>query len=90
MCDSTTSDGSERGSLSGNGYDEVITEAVVTTVAEVTEQSPLEMDPLADVVDADALNRIFSGANDKPSSVTVTFDYCGQRITVSGDGVRVH
>lgn len=83
------SDDTEPISLCERGLDEAPAEAVVTTVAEVTGQSPLEMEPLFEVIDPDALNMLFDSLDDRPSSVTVTFDYCGQQVTVTPDSIQV-
>lgn len=64
-------------------------EAIVTAVADVTGQSPLELDPLGEVVDTDALNTLVNGHDDRAESVTVVFDYCGQRVTATTDGVQI-
>lgn len=69
--------------------DETPVEAVVTAVADVTGSAPLEMDPLGTVVDNDALNALVDGRDDRSSAAAVTFDYCGQRVTVTPDSVRV-
>jgi hypothetical protein len=69
--------------------DETPAETVVTTVAEATGRSPLEMSPLGQTVDADTLNALFDGPEERASSISVTFDYCGQRVTVTSEGVRV-
>lgn len=61
-------------------------EAVVTVVAEATGRSPLELDPLYEVVDPDALNMLL---DDGPPSVSVTFDYCGQTVTITGERIEV-
>lgn len=70
-------------------------EAVYTAVAVATGQSPLDIDPLAGVIDPDALDAMLD-AGDRPSSpgstpsgVTVSFDYCGCRVTVTRRAVRV-
>lgn len=63
-------------------------EAVVMAVAEVTGRSPLAMEPLGEVIDPDALNRLFDGRADGPSSAIVAFDYCDQEVTVTADFVQ--
>lgn len=63
--------------------------AVVRTVAEMTGQSPTEMERLVSVVDPDALNRMFDGTDDGSSSVSVTFEYCGKQVTVTAESIRV-
>lgn len=55
-------------------------------MAEVTEQSPLQMDPLAEAIDPDALNTLFYGRADSASSLAVTFEYCGSEVTVTTNG----
>lgn len=66
---------------------ERVTEAVVTAVAEETGLSALELEPLADVVDPDALNALFESG----TAVALEFTYHGFDVSVSGDGrVSVH
>lgn len=71
------------------GADETPVEAVVTAVADVTGNSLLEMDPLGEVVDTDALNKLADSRDGRSSPATVTFDYCGQRVTVTSEGVEI-
>jgi hypothetical protein len=54
---------------------------VVASVAAKTGREPSEMEPLYNVVDTDALDGLFEGANG-----TVRFPYEGYRVTVSADG----
>ena len=65
------------------------TEAVVTAVAESTGRSPLEIDPLARTIDPDALDDLIHSADRTGSSVTVSFEYCDRRVTVTPSEVRV-
>ena len=88
MCSPPESDPSETGLYSEHRVDESPTETVVTAVAEATGLSPLEVEPLWKAVDPDALDALFGGSEERPSA-TVTFDYCGQRVTVTSDGVRI-
>lgn len=69
--------------------DETPIDAVVSAVAEETGRSPLEMDPLWNSVDTDALDLLCGSPDDRRSSVTVTFDYCDRRVTVTADGVEI-
>lgn len=71
------------------GSDESPAMTVVTTVAEVTGRSPLEMEPLGEVIDPDALDRLLDSPDDRLSSVAVSFDYCGQQVTVAPDSIQV-
>ena len=61
---------------------ERVTEAIVGAVADAEGVSPLELQPLARVVDPDALNALFEGGGD----VRLEFEYRGFSVRVSGDG----
>lgn len=64
-------------------------EAVVNTVFTVTGTDPLDLPPLHDVIDPDALNELFAPtlAGPSRSGGTVTFEFAGYRVTVKGHGV---
>ncbi|MDS0477867.1 HalOD1 output domain-containing protein [Natrinema sp. 1APR25-10V2] len=55
---------------------------VVMGVAERERTSPLEIEPLYETIDPDALDRLFP--ND--GSVRITFEYSGYLVTVHGNG----
>lgn len=65
-----------------------VTVAVVTGVARSTGADPLELPPLYDTLDPDALNTLFDGARKRGESdrLRVTFDYEGCEVTITGDG----
>lgn len=54
---------------------------IVTAVAAKTGREPSEMEPLHNVVDTDALDRLFRGANGR-----VSFPYEGYHVVVEADG----
>lgn len=56
--------------------------AVVEAIAHVTEQDPLEMTPLADVIDPAAIDRLLSDAD----TVSISFVFEGHDVAVSGSG----
>lgn len=60
-----------------------IVAAVVDAVADATGASPLDMQPLAAVVDPNALGALFRGGADSGS---ITFRYAGKRVRVDSDG----
>lgn len=64
----------------------VASETVYTAVAELTDRSPLELEPLAYSIDPDALDEFAAGADDDRHWY-VSFDYDGYRITVTTDEV---
>ena len=64
---------------------ETVTEAVVDAVAEEAGVSPLELEPIATVVDPDALNALFGEGRD---GVSVEFEY-GEYLVGVTDGVDV-
>lgn len=100
---SRTKDGSGTGSVHvyEPGPHETATEAVITAVAEATDRSPLDMDPLVGVVDPDALNTVLDGNGSDPphefepgtdpedAPVAVVLDYANHRVLVTPDEVRV-
>lgn len=62
-----------------SGEGESLVAAVVTTVADAEGVSPLELDPLATAIDAEALDRLVTPGTD---SVVVEFRYSGYDVTV--------
>lgn len=69
--------------------EETISMAVVTAVANATGQSPLEMEPLWESVDVDALEALLWDTDRTGSSLTVSFTYCGREVTVTDDDVQI-
>lgn len=69
------------GSVSG----ESIGTAVVSAVADAKGVDPLELEPLYDVVDADAIDAIFS-ETDGSSSLELRFTMAGCEVVVGGAG----
>lgn len=73
------------------GEDERPSEAVVRATARLTDTSPLDLEPLYDVVDPDQLDGLFAESGDRAipdeRSVTITFNGC--RVSVTGDEVFV-
>ena len=65
--------------------DTPVSEMVVSTVAQVKGVDPLELDPLYDVIDPDALDSIFA-AGDGESSMELSFEMAGCDVVVHGDG----
>ena len=59
---------------------------IITTLSDELGIDPLEMQPLYEVVDPDALDALFSSVSDRGTSVTVTFEYCGHAVTVTSEG----
>ena len=64
-----------------------VSETVVTAVAEAKGVDVLDLDPLYDTVDPDALDRLFdsSGAS-TPASMELSFSMAGCQVLVRGDG----
>lgn len=69
--------------------DETVSEAVISAVADVTGQSPLEMTPLAKTIDSDALNALFQTGNGNDSGIAVTFEYSDCYVTIDSETVQV-
>jgi hypothetical protein len=63
-----------------------VSEQVVEQVARATGTDPLELPPLYDSIDPDALDSLARG----PGDVEVSFEYAGQEVCVeSGGAIRV-
>ena len=60
---------------------------VVDALAEATDTDPLELEPLYNVVDPEALDRLFRADADIPASVR--FEYEGHTVEVRSDGTVV-
>lgn len=69
--------------------DETPSEAVITAVAAVTDQPPVELPVLNDTIDPGALDRLFEDTDGNAPSPTVTFEYFGCVITVTSSEVQV-
>lgn len=59
--------------------------AVVAVVSNITGIDPLELDPLYESIEPDALNALFTA--DISSAIRLTFQYSGYEITVGNDDV---
>ncbi|MFP8951843.1 HalOD1 output domain-containing protein [Natrialbaceae archaeon A-arb3/5] len=57
--------------------------AIVSAVAEVEKSDPNELPPLYDVIDPEALNKLFTSRSES-SVETVSFQYAGYDIVVRG------
>jgi hypothetical protein len=62
--------------------------AVVEAVCRVVGESPTAIDPLAEVIDPEALDALFRPTGQEParSDGTVTFAFCGCEVVVCGTG----
>lgn len=58
-------------------------EAVFTEVAQFEGADPLELDPLAETIDPDALDRLL----DRDDDVEIAFSYHGYDVRITADGV---
>lgn len=66
--------------------DETPSRAVYSTVAAVENRSPLDLTPLAEVIDPDALDALLS---DNAETEQISFQYCGYDVTVTPTEVQV-
>lgn len=76
----------QRDSTVSGGFS--ITGTVVEEVADAEGVGPLELPPLHDWIDPDALETLVSGraSGDDTAAVEVKFMYCGYAVTVVSDG----
>lgn len=78
---STPMRSTDRGDLS-------LTETVISEVAEAEGVGPLELPPLQESIDADALESVLSGTvtDDHSEAIEVTFRYCDYTVSVTSGG----
>lgn len=73
--------------IKNDGYDERISEKVITGVAEAKGVDPLDLDPLYDVIDPDALNSMFRPSDGSPSaSMELRFSMSGCQVVIRREG----
>ncbi|AGB36627.1 HalOD1 output domain-containing protein [Natronococcus occultus] len=60
--------------------------AVIEAVAGATDSDPLNLPPLYESVDPDALNTLFNGSE---TGTQVAFEYAGLEVVVQGEEVEV-
>jgi len=80
---STTYAGNENGSVS---------QEVIAAIAEESGRDPMELDPLYEYIDPDALNAIFDFRSNDDTDCTETyleFSYNAYRVAVTADSVHV-
>jgi len=67
--------------------DTSVTVAVVQATSELEGRDPIALPPLGNVVDPDALNRLFGAAADENGRAvgSVSFEYSDSHVTVSND-----
>lgn len=64
-----------------------ITYTIVTEVAAINGVPPTDLEPLASVIDPDALESLVGRlGRGSAGECFVQFDYCGCEVTVTGDG----
>jgi hypothetical protein len=64
--------------------------ALVEAVADATDRDPLELPPLSEVIDPDALNGLLRpdpGSNEDGNTVQVSFEYAGVVVLVDSTGL---
>lgn len=67
--------------------DEDVCFTIVDTVATLTDTDPIELDPIGNVVDTDALSTLFGSPNElRRHDASLTFRYEGCTVSVDSDG----
>ncbi|WP_123539391.1 HalOD1 output domain-containing protein [Halosimplex salinum] len=62
--------------------------SVIRAVADVEGTDPTDLPPLADAVDADALNKLLEHEG-RDAELQITFRYCGYHVILTHDGHAV-
>lgn len=60
-------------------------EAVVSLVAETEERDPLDLPPLYEAVDPEALDQLCASPSE--SNIKISFSYCGYTVLIEGSGI---
>jgi len=77
----------EVGRESKAGERATLSEKVIADVAEREDVSPMDLTPLHEIVDPDALDTLFQPTpNAARMDGDVSFQYCGYRVTAHADG----
>lgn len=71
------------------GDDESPSTSVVKATALLTDTSPLDLDPLYDVIDPEHLDGMVRSSSDDPGSVEISFRYSGCEVTVTPAAVHL-
>lgn len=69
--------------------DEPVCESIFTAVATAEDCSALELDPLAETIDTDALNALFSPSV-RDDRTRLSFQYAGYTVVVGDDEITLH
>lgn len=65
---------------------ESVTETIVFSIAEIIDHDPIELPPIGNVVNTDSLDWLFSTRDGVDPQVSVSFEYTGHVVVVSGHG----
>lgn len=68
------------------GGDEAPSEGVYSAVTAVEDCSPLDLTPIAGVIDPDSLDALFTRY---PEPNRISFEYCGYEVAATRDEIRV-
>ncbi|AEH38881.1 HalOD1 output domain-containing protein [Halopiger xanaduensis] len=72
-----------------DGGSDSIVVAIVEAVATVTGEDPIDMPPLFDTINPEALNRLVAPSTPRDQHVEISFEYQDCQITVSSRGDTV-
>lgn len=72
------------------GEKQTAVEAVVSAISDVEECGPTDLEPIQEVIDADALNAVFQkSTSESTAELSVEFAYEGYEVQVTQSGARV-
>lgn len=69
--------------------DELPSTVIVRSVASLTDTSPLDLNPLYNVIDPNHLDKLFQNHDESTVQAEITFTYNGCEVTITGDKLYV-
>lgn len=68
---------------------EPVSRGITAAMSRFTGRSPLDLEPLAEAVDPDAIDAVVDRPAGGDAAVTVSFDYAGLEVTVTPTEIRL-
>jgi hypothetical protein len=66
-----------------------VSDRIVSAVAAELDTDPLDLPPLNDAIDVEALEALYASCDDRRCDLELRFVYVGREVTVTEDGVSL-